>query len=183
LIIVEIEKQRLNIAYKGPGLNENNYETNLIKVHDMCQLLVTRLEKAAAGALGCEPEELREEKYDNYGLRVFSAYGLEYAVGTDEEAQEACKQYILDSVWTFRSEFIASHTKAGASNGMIKAIKALQEACEDSNEDVKSLIEDMDEFIEDAISSDGRGTFLSSYDSDEVEVVVDGEYFYAYRLN
>jgi DNA-directed RNA polymerase subunit L len=86
-------------------------------------------------------------------------------------------------VFGFRSEFIASHTKAGATNGMIKTIKALQEACEDSNEDVKSLIEDMDKFIEDAISSDGRGQFLSSYDSNEVEIVIDGETFYSYRLN
>ena len=66
---------------------------------------------------------------------------------------------------------------------MIKAISALQEACKGCNEDIQSLIDDMDEFVEDAVSSDGRGTFLSSYDSEEVEVVVDGEYFYAYRLN
>ena len=146
-------------------------------------LEITRLEQVASKVLGCEPEELREEKHDCYGLKIFSAYGLEYAVGTDEEADQAVKQYIQDSVWSFRSEFIASHTKGGATNGMIKAISALQKDCEGCNEDIKSLIEDMDEFIEDAVSADGRGMFLSSYDSEEVEVVVDNEYFYAYRLN
>jgi hypothetical protein len=120
-----------------------------------------------------------KERYDSYGLKVFSAYGLEYAVGTDEQADQAVKQYIEDSVWSFRAEFIASHTKGGATNGMIKAISALQKDCESSNEDIKSLIEDMDAFIEDAISSDGRGSFLSSYDSNENEIVINGEYFYA----
>jgi hypothetical protein len=99
------------------------------------------------------------------------------------EADQAFKQSIQDSVWSFRSEFIASHTKAGATNGMIKAITALQEACEDCNEDIQSLIEDIDAFIEDAVSSDGRGMFLSPYDSNEQEIVIDGEYLYAYRLN
>ena len=51
------------------------------------------------------------------------------------------------------------------------------------NEDVKSLIEDMDDFIEDAVPSDGRGMFLSPYDSNEQEIVIDGAYYYAYRLN
>ena len=37
----------------------------------------------------------------------------------------------------------------------------------------------MDEFIEDAISSDGRGHFLSPYDGEENE---EGDYF-IYRIN
>jgi uncharacterized protein YbdZ (MbtH family) len=139
--------------------------------------------QAVAQVTGCECEDLKEEKYDSYGLRVFSAYGQEWAVGTEDEAQEAAIQYIKDNAWTFKPEFIASHTKGGASNGMIKAITALQELCESCNEDVKSLIEDIDDFIENAVSSDGRGMFLSPYDSNEQEVKVGNEYFYAYRLN
>ena len=146
-------------------------------------MIDNKLEQVAAQVMGCGVDELTEETYDNYGLKVFSACRLEYAIGTDEEADEAIKQYMQDSVWTFRPEFIASHTKAGASNGMIKAITALQESCEDCNEDVKSLIDDMDEFIEDAVSADGRGMFLSPYDSEEQEIVIDGEYYYAYRVN
>jgi hypothetical protein len=150
----------------------------------MTQLVtVSRLEQAAAQALGCEIDEVREEKYDNYGLKVFSAYGMEYAIGTDEEAQEACKENIKQSLWAFLPEFIASHTKAGATNGMITAIKALQEACESCNDDIESLIEDLDDFMEDAISADGRGHFLSSYDGNENEIDRDDETYYAYRLN
>jgi hypothetical protein len=116
-------------------------------------------------------------------LRVFSAYGQEWTVGTDDEAIEAVKQYIKDNAWTFKPEFIASHTKGGASNGMIKAVSALQEACESCNDDIKSLIDDVDAFVEDAISSDGRGMFLSPYDSNEQEVKIDDKYYYAYRQN
>ena len=146
--------------------------------------MTNELEQVAAQAMGCDVEELREETYDNYGLKVFSAYGLEYAVGTDEEADEAVKQYIQDSVWSFSANFILSHSKAGYSVEVEKALKEMQaKLCESANELIKALIEDMDSFIEDAISADGRGNFLSSYDSEEQEIVIDGEYFYAYRLN
>jgi|SRR5665647_868490 len=145
--------------------------------------MTNELEQIAAQVMGCDIEDLTEERYDHYGLKIFSDGSHEYAIGTDEEAQEAVKAYIQDSVWSFRPEFIASHTRAGATNGMIRAIEALQKECESCNEDVKSLIEDIDEFIEDAISADGRGHFLSSYDSEEVELRINGEYLYAYRLN
>jgi len=146
-------------------------------------MIDNKLEQVAARVLGCDVEDVTEERYDMYGLKVFSNGNEEYAIGSDDEATGAVKAYIKDSVWTFRSEFIASHTKGGASNGMIKAIQALQETCEDCNDDILSLIEDIDDFIEDAVSSDGRGMFLSPYDSNEQEIEIDDETFYAYRIN
>jgi len=142
------------------------------------------LEQAAAKVMDCEPEELREENYDYYGLKIFSAYGLEYAIGTDEQAQEAASEYIKQTLWAFNASFIIDHSKLEYSSDVEKCIKEMQgKLCESANDLVKALIEDLDEFIEDAISADGRGTFLSSYDSEEVEMAIDGEYFYAYRLN
>jgi hypothetical protein len=151
----------------------------------MCQLeTISRIEAAAAQAIGCEPEEIREETYDNYGLKVFSAYGLEYAIGTDEQAQEAASEYIKQTLWAFNASFIIDHSKIAYSNELEKCIKEMQgKLCEGCNGLVEALIEDMDEFIEDAISADGRGHFLSSYDGNEEEVTIDGETFYAYRLN
>ena len=140
--------------------------------------------QAVAQAIGCECEEVREEKYDSYGLRVFSAYGLEYAIGSDEEAQEACKEYIKQSLWAFNASFIIDHSKLEYSSDVEKCIKEMQgKLCESANDLVKALIEDLDEFIEDAISADGRGSFLSPYDGNEEEINIDSEYFYAYRLN
>jgi len=151
----------------------------------MCQLeTITRLEQAAAQVIGCEPEEIREERYDSYGLKVFSAYGLEYAVGTDEEAQEACKENIKQSLWAFNASFILSHSKTGYNPELEKCLKEMQgKLCEGANSLVEALIEDMDSFIEDAISADGRGHFLSSYDGNENEIDIDDETYYAYRLN
>jgi len=151
----------------------------------MCQLeTVNRLEQAAAQALGCEPEEIREERYDSYGLKVFSAYGLEYAVGTDEEAQETCKENIKQSLWAFNASFIIDHSKLEYSSDVEKCLREMQgKLCESANELVAALIEDMDSFIEDAISADGRGHFLSSYSCDEEEIDIDDETYFAYRLN
>jgi DNA-binding SARP family transcriptional activator len=149
----------------------------------ICQLATTtKLEKVAAQVLGCAVEEVRETRYKSFGLKVYSYAGLAYAVGTDEESDQAVREYIQDSVWIFNASFIASHTKGGATNGMIKAISALQEACEGCNEDIKRLI-NMDDFIEDAISECGRGSFLSGYDGNENETVIDGEMYFSYRLN
>jgi hypothetical protein len=140
--------------------------------------------KAACQVLECEPDEIREEKYDSYGLRVFSAYGLEYAVGTDEEAQDACKENIKQSLWAFNASFIIGHSKIAYSNDLEKSLKEMQgKLCESANELVAALIEDIDAFIEDAIGADGRGHFLSSYDGNEEEIDLDDETFYAYRLN
>jgi hypothetical protein len=151
----------------------------------MCQLeTISILEQAAAKVMDCEPEELREERYDTYGLKVFSVYGLEYAVGTDEQAQEACKENIKQSLWAFNASFIIDHSKIAFSNDLEKSLKEMQsKLCEGANELVAALIEDLDEFIEDAISADGRGHFLSSYDGNEEEIKINNEYFYAYRLN
>jgi hypothetical protein len=54
---------------------------------------------------------------------------------------------------------------------------------EDCNDLMLALITDFDLFVSDAVSSDGRGAFMSGYDGNEVEIVQDGEYFYAYRQN
>ena len=58
-------------------------------------------------------------------------------------------------------------------------IKEVQGRYEDGNQELLRLIDDIDEFVEDAIRADGRGHFLSSYDGDENE---EGDY-YIYRTN
>lgn len=48
------------------------------------------------------------------------------------------------------------------------------------NEHILLLIDDLDDFVEEAIRLDGRGHFLSSYDGAEIELE-DG--YFAYRIN
>jgi hypothetical protein len=146
--------------------------------------MTNELEQVAAQVMGCDVEDLTEERYDIYGLRVFSNGGEEWAVGTEAEADEACKQYIKDNLWSFRASFILSHTKIKNTTNIEKCLESMQsKLSEDCNELVAALIPDLDHFVSDAISADGRGMLLSQYDSEEQEIVIDGEYFYAYRIN
>ncbi len=106
----------------------------------------------------------------------------DYLVLTDDEADEKAAEYIKDSLWAFNASFIIDHSKLPyEAEEMVKNYQA--DKCESANESIEALIEDMDEFISDAISADGRGHFMSSYDGNENEEEVGGETFYIYRLN
>lgn len=108
--------------------------------------------------------------------------GREYLVLTSREADKRAADYIKDSVWAFKPEFIASHSKLSHS-ATVKVCEALQDKCESANEDVKALIKNMRAFVKDAIAADGRGHFLSSYDGQEHEVRLGGRTYYIYRVN
>ena len=105
--------------------------------------------------------------YDHCDLVVFDIDGEEYAVAiSDEEADKAAAAYIKDSLWTFNTEFIINHSKLPQE--ATEMLRVFQEnKCEGANETIAALIEDMDEFISDAIAADGRGRFLSHYDGKE----------------
>ena len=133
--------------------------------------------KSLAEFLECEEEEIQVSGYDK---NLFEYGNQEYLVLTDEEADERTKEDILESLWAFNTNFILSHTNIDWNNRTEKAIQKMQqELCEDANEIVKAIITDINEFIEDAISSDGRGHFLNGYDGTEEEL----NGFYIYRTN
>lgn len=107
----------------------------------------------------------------------------DYYILTDEEADEKAKQYIEDSLWAFTPSFLASMTdfdeeifQAIADNGK----------CESNNDVIYNTIQKtcgIDDFVSAAISADGRGHFMSSYDGCENEETVNDTTFYIYRLN
>lgn len=117
-----------------------------------------------------EIEKIERQGHTHWGLPVFEIDGCEYAVATsEEEADEAAAEYIKDSLWAFRAEFIIDHSKLPYE--AIEMIRTFQaEKCEDANETIEALIEDLDVFISDAISADGRGHFLAPYDFDEISL-------------
>ena len=130
--------------------------------------------KALAQHLDIDPDEVYSND-DTY----FEAKGEEWLVLTDEEADDACADYIKDNLWTFRSNFIAYW--CDASEYTIQNLLALYE---DGNDVLLDLLGDnLNDFIEDAIRGDGRGQFLSSYDGEEIEETVNGSTLYIYRLN
>ena len=98
----------------------------------------------------------------------------EYMVLTDAEAQDKVAEYIKETVWAFTPDFLASHSGIDR-----EVFKKLQESCETANDAIFKLIKDFDHFVNDAVGTDGRGHFLSSYDGEEHEK---GEFF-LYRTN
>lgn len=135
---------------------------------------------ALAKYLDCDPSELSEERYDHYGLPVYSLGSKEYAIGTDEEADAAARAYVESSLWAFNADFILSECELPLE--LEDGIRAMQEKkCEDCNDAMLALVEKtcgLESFVQSAISADGRGHFLAQYDGNECEA---GE-FYAYRI-
>lgn len=103
----------------------------------------------------------------------------DYLILTDEEANEKAREYILDSLWAFNADFIIEHCKK-LDFVYSKDLQKIQaEQCENCNRLIEALIDDIDEFVEDAIDTDGRGHFISWYDGEEQET----EHFFVYRMN
>ena len=129
--------------------------------------------------LGCEEDEISE----GYDECTFEYGKQEYLVLTEEEADERCKNYILDTLWAFNTSFLTNYISCGnkyEDKDLEKSLVTLQELCETSNVVIKLLVGNrIDELIEDAISTDSRGVFLASYDGEEIE---ESDY-YIYRTN
>lgn len=140
---------------------------------------------------GATPEELETltaENAYNENYNTFEAFGNEYKVLTDEEADEAAKENIVNDLWAFNADFILKYTEFYNTSTeredaeFIKALRELQSRlCESANTIVKALIVDLDEFVSDAIDADGRGHFLSYYDGEEHETQFNN--IFVYRTN
>lgn len=115
--------------------------------------------------------------------------GSEWLVLTDEEADEKTEEKIKEMLWAFRPQFIIEHMEQEKILSMTlktrlaKSIEQIQtNLCEDAKPIIYALVggeDGIDNFISDAIDEDGRGHFLSYYDSEEKET----ENFFVYRLN
>ena len=134
--------------------------------------------KALAEFVGCEVEDIEE----GYREDIFEVGSKEYLVLTDAEADKQVAEYILDSLWAFNSSFIQAHSNLN--DLAINALhRAQEELCEDSNELVRGIIKDLNHFVNDAVSADGRGHFLSPYDGEENEEKIGDNWFFIYRQN
>jgi hypothetical protein len=130
---------------------------------------------------------ITEGRHEHRGLWTVEVDGCTYAVGTDEESDAACKDYISESVWAFRASFLLQHM--GGGRRLLPLEAALEEYqakhCEGCNAELLDAIPDFEAFVSEAVSADGRGHFLASYDGEEIELGRDanGLYVYAYRID
>ena len=113
--------------------------------------------------------------------QTFNVDGHEYLVLTDEEANDKVREYIESSLWAFDSNFLACHCSIDT-----KIIQLLQRRYEDGNEALRRLIRDFVHFVDDAISADGRGHFLNTYDGEEIKIdtgePTEDRWLYAYVM-
>lgn len=114
--------------------------------------------KALAAYLECEPEEISEEKWDCYGMPIFSHGSAEYAVGTDDEAGAAwdaeLDNYIQECIMPDIEKIDMGYLSA-------------------------YVFFNKEGWKRDA-RMDGRGHALGRYDGNEITL---GGRFYAFRLN
>lgn len=124
-------------------------------------------------------EEQKGEFGDLFGLPVITINAEQYAIAIDDGvAYDACTEYIKESLWAFSTRFLAAQTNIDK-----KVFETLIPLGEGANEAIKHLIIGacgLEKFVDEAISQDGKGSFLGFYDSNEIEL--DGDMF-AYRIN
>lgn len=139
--------------------------------------------KFVASIEGCKPSDVEIETQEHYGLLVYTANGNAYAVGTDSECDDAAGEYISDSLWAFNADFLAPYMPDGVDHDIVAAIQ--ESRYEDASPAFKGMIGDLwDDFVHDAIASDGRGHFLAPYDGVEHEHYrSSAENAYAYRID
>lgn len=101
---------------------------------------------------------------DDYDFEEMDGYiDNDYLVYTDEEADEAVREYIEETVWAFSPSFLQAHTDVS-----IDTIRRMQGSMSESaNEVITAMIKDFDYFVDDAVACDGRGHFLAPYDFEE----------------
>lgn len=138
-------------------------------------------------------EVIIKKEWDSYYSEYrFDVYGDEYLVLDDDRAYATAFHEISQELWAFNDDFIIAHLKNDIKYGsypvdlseLRAALGVMREKlCEGANTIIYALIDDLEEFVEDAIAADGRGNFISSYNCEEHEVTVDGKTYYIYRLS
>ena len=122
-------------------------------------------------------KEIKEIENNLFETKLKGEFGEKktYKILTDAEANEEAKNDIECSAWAFNAEFILNHTNLPPE--AIEMIKKFCEAeCENANDTILAMIIDFDEFVKDAINTDGRGHLINNYDGEEIEQ--DGLFIY-----
>ena len=167
----------------------HGYNYFIIELEDECKVYEGIEEEAIAEFLrdieGTEEADISENFNifcSNRFIEVeeYDDNNDDYLVLTDEEADERVKEEIENSVWAFTPSFLSEQTEID-----VEVFEAIQNngRCESNNKAILSMIDDIDEFCEEAVRYDGRGHFLSRYDGHENDEFVNGNTYYIYRQN
>lgn len=142
----------------------------------MDAVLALALAPKLADVLDLEVEDAVEILTDTDSGDTFDVGRAEYVLYSDADADAACRDSILESLAYFRPGFLDAHADIGTD-----AIEAIQ--AKEDHEAMRRLLERLgvlEDVINDAISSDGRGHFLAGYDSEEIDL---SAHWFIYRTN
>ncbi len=173
-----IDKYSLKLANANEALHsEEPILGNYVEEPNACSRI-----NALAEFMDVPVEYIKEDT--QYGETTYLVSGKEFLVYTDEESNEKTAEYIKYSLWAFQPAFIIEHSSVlDKDKGSYKILEAIQEQCEEGNDAVTKLIDDVEDFVADAISTDGRGHFLNTYDSEEYSATYKAEKYFIYRTN
>lgn len=114
--------------------------------------------------------EIRRESYDFYGLPVYVINNQEYATALgDEQAEQAAREFAKDCLDSVEVSLILKHSNLP--HKVTPLLRYMQEGCglEVENELLKSIIDDLDAFIKEAVEFHGRAYFLGFF-SNQLEL-------------
>jgi len=123
-------------------------------------------------------DHLGDQDYSDYDLQNLILDG-DYLVLDENERDEALHDNIKESLWAFNSSFLSGET--GIDENVFKSIQS-NDRCESNNDAILSIVKStcgLESFIDAAVSVEGAGHFLSSYDGNEYEI----NGYYIYRIN
>ena len=127
--------------------------------------------------LNKEDLDISDEVIDGYEVLTFDDDEQCIKVAPYDYAVQLATESIKESVWAFSAGVLYGYVNEGVSMDLIEIV---QKECENANQPLIDLInagQGMERFIDGAISSDGIGHFLNSYDGDYDEYVIDGEVY------
>lgn len=125
---------------------------------------------------------------DQMYVEIEYNYDGDYLVFTDDEADLYAYENVKQTLWAFNPDFLAGETGLP-----VEVFQALADSyrCEGNNDAIEKMIDatcGLYSFVQAAISVDGRGHFMNSYDGDESEFncfsyTGKNEHLYVVRMN
>ena len=121
--------------------------------------------QALAAFLECGVENIDVTKWS-----TFEYSKKEYRVLTEDEAKKAISDYVMDALWSFNSDFIASHSPDGIEEEHIAIMRGdIPEKCNDAMIALVNAGSGIEALVDDLIAQDGYGEYLSGADGSEHE--------------
>ena len=137
--------------------------------------------KAIMEYFNVESDDVIDGDYDHYGLNTLEIEGLTYALAHDyDEAEIAATEQIKQGFDEYPSAFSAWVLCDNMPNEI--SSESVEDLIKNElNEVIKELV-NIDGLVSDCIGYDGVGQSLAGYDGEKIEIEVDNDFIYLFRV-